>query len=43
MDRIAKILLIIIKTLTTMINYKIILNIKIKMKKIRKALIDITE
>lgn len=43
MDRIAKILLIIIKTLTTIINYKIILNIKIKMKKIRKALIDITE
>lgn len=37
MDRIAKILLIIIKTLTTIINYKIILNIKIKMKKIRKA------
>ena len=43
MDRIAKILLIIIKTLTTIINYKIILNIKIKMKKIRKALIDITD
>jgi hypothetical protein len=43
MDRIAKILLIIIKTLTTIINYKIILNNKIKMKKIRKALIDITK
>ena len=43
MDRIAKILLIIIKTLTTIINYKIILNIKIKMNKIRKALIDITD